>query len=134
MNKKQLRELVAKKTNNKCGYCGIDLPKRWHMDHIVPILRDSEYNYEKQAYVHNGKTRGKGTETIDNYMASCPSCNIFKSSFSLEMFRNEIFFQVKRVRERSSGFRIAEKLGLVTHHEDKHPVFYFETLGNNEVE
>lgn len=106
---KKIREQVKNKTNGKCGYCGVELPNRWHVDHIEP--------FEKQS----------SRCEIDNFMASCPQCNNFKNTHSVEQFRKELRFQVDRARNYSVNFRFAEKYGLITITE-KPIVFYFETL------
>lgn len=112
---KKERSLIASKTNNKCGYCGVDLPCRWHVDHIEPFAKESS----KCA--------------LDNFMASCPQCNNFKHSHTLERFRSELSVQVLRAREYSVNFRLAEKYGQIEII-NKPIVFYFEILSevNNE--
>lgn len=37
MNKK--RQIIFDKYNGKCAYCGCELQKLWHIDHIEPIVR-----------------------------------------------------------------------------------------------
>jgi 5-methylcytosine-specific restriction endonuclease McrA len=110
---KKTRERVAVKTDKKCGYCGVDLPNRWHVDHIEPYA----------------KNRSKCE--IDNYMASCPQCNRFKSSFTVEAFRRELEYQLGNARKYSVNFRFAEKYGQVIA-TPKPIVFYFETLNASE--
>ena len=111
---KSEREAIALKTNNRCGYCGIDLKKGWHLDHIVPFASNA----------------GKCEES--NYMASCPQCNMFKQSWSLEQFRSELSMQVERARDYSVNFRFAEKYGQLEL--TKKPIiFYFEKLNNSKI-
>ena len=43
MTKKD-RQIVFDKYNGKCSYCGCELTKGWHVDHIEPIVRDFIYN------------------------------------------------------------------------------------------
>lgn len=108
---KKMRERIKTNTNERCGYCGCFLPKRWHVDHIVPYSKDSSKC------------------EMDNFMAACPACNLFKGSFSLEQFRRELKFQVERARKYSVNFRMAEKFGLIQECSDE-IVFYFERLQN----
>lgn len=64
---------------------------------------------------------------IDNLMPACRICNKWKSAFTLDQFRNELFEQVKRLNDYSANYRMAKKYGLVI--ESVRPVvFYFETL------
>lgn len=108
ISKKQRQE-IAKKTNGKCGYCGIDLPDRWHVDHIEPFARQASKC------------------ELDNFMAACPQCNRFKDTFSIEGFRRELSYQVERARDYSVNFRFAEKYGQVEI-TNKPIVFYFEQI------
>ncbi len=67
MNK---REFIYKSQNGRCFYCGCKLDKNdFHLDHIIP------------------KSRGGTSQGIDNYVASCPDCNLLKSNRSVDEFR-----------------------------------------------
>jgi hypothetical protein len=48
--KKTDRELIFNKYGGKCAYCGCELEKGWHTDHIEPIVRDFIYNRNKQRF------------------------------------------------------------------------------------
>jgi hypothetical protein len=119
LNKKQRAEL-KQKFGGKCAYCGVVLGDGWHADHVEPIYRG--YNTPSgMANPHN--------ERLDNYFPACKPCNLFKSVFSVEQFRNEISEQVDRARKYSVNFRTAERFGLVI--ENKKPVvFWFEEYSN----
>lgn len=109
---KKIREQVYAKTNGHCAYCGCELPNRWHIDHLIPVVRDlktSKYD--------------KSLDDMDNLLPSCPSCNIIKSSQPLESFRREIENMYNSVA--NGTFRVAERYGIVTR-EKKKIVFYFE--------
>ena len=113
MNKKETRETVRAMYDGRCAYCGRELGDRWHVDHIDPLLRGWD-------------GRG-GDDSIENMMPSCPRCNIWKHSFTVEQFREEIAKQPDRLRRNSAGFRLAEDFGLVKVLEIEHKVvFYFE--------
>lgn len=105
---KKDREKIFEKTNGRCGYCGIDLPKRWHVDHIHAFYRGGSHN-------------------LDNLLASCIPCNSYKDVFSVEQFRRNLKTQVDKAREYSVNFRFAEKYNQIEV-TDKPIVFYFETL------
>ena len=79
MNKKD-RELIFNKYGGKCAYCGSELTKGWHADHIEPIVRNWK----------NGTCEKPENEKLENYNPSCPSCNIQKNSYTLEQFRENI--------------------------------------------
>ncbi len=116
MTKKELRERVRMKYNGMCAYCGEPLPKRWHIDHLKPIVRDLK---------DSSKCEHPENENFDNLMPSCPSCNIMKSSLSLENFRQLIAGFVRSLNRDSTQYKFAKRYGLVkeTNAEVK---FYFE--------
>ena len=133
LNKKQ-RQAVWAKSGGKCWYCGCDLPdKGWHADHIQPIIRESKIvpdtsnSIYSHKFVHTGKCGRAHHDTIDNMVPSCAPCNLFKATYDVEFFRSEIEAQIERVRKASSGFRIAERCGLIETN-PKRVVFWFETV------
>lgn len=111
---KKERTLVAAKTKGRCGYCGIILPERWHIDHIIPFVY-------------------RGNDDFENMVAACPQCNNFKSSFSLEEFRKELQQQPVCGEKYSVNFRMSMKYGLIKR-VHKSIIFYFEKISNKELE
>ena len=126
MNKKT-RDLVKSKYNNKCAYCGCELKKGWHVDHIEPIVRDFIYNKKKQRFETNGICRNPENENLQNYNPSCPSCNIQKNSYTLEQFRENIKQFVNSLNQYSTQYKFAKKYGLVSEN-DIEVKFHFETV------
>lgn len=117
MNKQ--RKQIYDKTDGKCYYCGCDLPQRWHADHLVPLYRnDTSEQVEAMGRV-------KGEDCIENLVPSCPRCNLRKSTFTLETFREEIAAQVERLQKHSNQFQLALDYGLIEI-TDKDVEFYFE--------
>ena len=116
MNKKY-RDLVKSKYNNKCAYCGCELQKGWHLDHIEPIVRNWK----------NGTCEKPQNEKLENYNPSCPSCNIQKNSYTLEQFRENIKQFVYSLNKYSTQYKFAKKYGLISENEIE-VKFYFETL------
>lgn len=115
MNKK--RRAIFDKSGGKCWYCGCNLPEKgWHVDHFEPVYRNCGVNGDLHPERHH----------IDNLVPACAPCNLFKSVFDLEAFRCEIDAQRERCRKASSGFRIAERMGLIEVH-SKPVVFWFES-------
>jgi hypothetical protein len=115
MNKK--RREIWNKSGGKCWYCGCELPEKgWHADHFEPVLRafdivprDKRKNPNKFEVRHNGGFENPELDNQENLVPSCAPCNLFKSTFSVEMFRNEIKKQVDRARKSSVNFRTAER-------------------------
>ena len=68
LSKKKIREIVFKKYDCKCAYCGVELEKGWHVDHINP-----------QVYGVNND--------LSNLNPSCKDCNNYKCHSQLETFR-----------------------------------------------
>jgi 5-methylcytosine-specific restriction endonuclease McrA len=129
MNKK--RQAIYDKSGGKCWYCGCELVKGWHADHVEPIIRDFDIvrdNSDSQfthKTVNNGKSLNPHLDKLDNLVPSCAPCNLFKSTFSIEGFRMEISYQVERARKSSVNFRTAERFGQISI-ESKPIVFWFE--------
>lgn len=126
MNKKD-RQKVFDKYDGKCAYCGVNLSKGWHVDHINPIKRDSEWNSTKRKFEQKGTCKNPENDVIDNYNPSCASCNIQKNSFTLEEFRKNIKQFVNSLNSYSTQYKFAKRYGLVEE-TDKEVKFYFETL------
>jgi 5-methylcytosine-specific restriction endonuclease McrA len=102
---------IFNKFAGHCAYCGIELDLcNMHIDHQVPQVSSRDD-------VHTEK----------NYFPACPICNGWKHSDNLESFRRSIQQQVRKCRDYSRNFRMAERYGLVREVE-KPIVFYFETL------
>lgn len=125
--KKTDRELIFNKYDGKCAYCGCELTKGWHADHIEPIVRDFIYNKNKQRFETNGIYRNPENENLQNYNPSCPSCNIQKNSYTLEQFRENIKQFVNSLNQYSTQYKFAKKYGLVSEN-DIEVKFHFETV------
>lgn len=132
------RDVILSKTKGRCFYCGCTLSKGWHSDHFHPIIRKTEIietsPIERMAtgnthkYKANGESLYPGLDTIDNKVPSCPPCNLFKSSSSIEGYRAHIKSSFDTVLNQSSPLRQLNRLGVVDVSE-KPIVFYFETIG-----
>lgn len=114
---KEERQQIFDKYGGKCAYCGCELTKGWHADHFEPIVRNWT----------DGTCEKPENNILSNMMPSCPSCNIMKSSLSIEHFRQQISQFVNSLNSYSTQYKFAKKYGLVreTAIEVK---FYFETV------
>lgn len=104
------------KFGGRCAYCGCELPEKgWHADHVEAALRKWEFG-ERQS---NGTRRAVATgkfwrpenDAIENLFPACAPCNLFKATFSVDLFREEITRQAERARAYSVNFRTAERFG-----------------------
>lgn len=119
--KQQIRELVRLKYGNKCAYCGCELGKVFHVDHIEAYWHSMTENQCERAGIK------KGVDSIENYNPACPRCNRWKSTFDIETFRKEISEQLNRLYRYNNNYRMAFDYGMIT--ENREPIkFYFEKL------
>lgn len=114
---KMFRQKVLDKCNGRCAYCGCELTsKTMVIDHVIPVyLGDA---YEKL---------GKDLNHIDNLLPACRSCNNYKDTMPLEIFRKQIERQPEILFKSRPTYRMAVRYGLVI--PNPHPVkFYFEEI------
>ena len=119
---KSKREAVRMKFGGKCAYCGCELKKGWHVDHIEPVIRNP---YTKKMYLPE-------RDIIENMNPSCPPCNIHKHSLSIEEFRRQIEYHTKAMNRASTQYKFLKKFGLIEE-TGKKVVFYFEKFNKGEV-
>lgn len=104
---KHIRKQVYDKYNGHCAYCGCKLDyKDMQVDHINPV------------YWRNGEN------SIENYNPSCRMCNFYKSTYTVEKFRENLRTLHERL-EKNFIYRLAKKYGIVTERSEK-VEFYFE--------
>lgn len=114
---KSERESVRQMFGGRCAYCANPLTDKFHVDHDPPMFR--------------GRPGAKERDAVAVKRPACPRCNRWKSTFSVEQFRQEIKAQTARLRRDSAAYRLAEDFGMVT--EQAMPVsFYFERHGRDQ--
>ena len=114
------RQEVYDKCSGHCAYCGTEITmKQMQVDHKEPLFRNSS-DKELEWY-----KRERGTNDIDNLLPSCPRCNRWKSTFTLESFRDIVQTSLDRLERDTPNFRLAKDYGLLTIN-DKKVIFYFE--------
>lgn len=122
------RQQVHSKYDWHCGYCWTQIDiKEMQIDHIIP-KRNFRFHIINKFHIPNFLFHlwENDMNHIDNLMPSCRVCNNWKSTFTLDQFREEISYQIDRLRKQSSNFRLAEKYWLIC--ETKKAVkFYFES-------
>ena len=121
------RKLIFDKYLGKCAYCGRELQKGWHVDHIEPIERDFIWDKTKGRFNQTKTCRKPENEVFENYNPACSSCNIQKNSFTVEQFRRNIEQFVNSLNMYSTQYKFAKRYNLVTETNSK-VIFYFETV------
>lgn len=114
---KKYREIVFNKYKGRCAYCGCELSKGWHVDHIQPIVRN---------WIDGGCEKPENNN-LENMNPSCASCNIQKNSYTLEQFRFNIQYFVASLNKNNTQYKFAKRYGLVKETDSK-VQFYFEKL------
>ena len=106
------RKQVYDITGGHCAYCGTEISiKQMQVDHVIPI---------------NG-WNVNGPDTIDNMLPACRSCNHYKSSTSLERFREMLESMPQTLMRDSVTYKNAVRYGLVIPN-PKPVVFYYEKM------
>jgi 5-methylcytosine-specific restriction endonuclease McrA len=114
------RERIYGKFGGHCAYCGKHIsPRQMQIDHFVPIFR----GWDEKVLEGFGLERGNSQE--ENLYPSCARCNRWKSTWTIEQFRREIFLQIERLNKRSNNYNMAKDFGLLEE-TNKEVVFFFE--------
>ena len=76
---KKTRLELYEKYNHRCGYCGCEIAyKDMQVDHFKPVYMHGEYL---------GDMDSEQLNDISNFIPACRQCNLYKSTFELEEFR-----------------------------------------------
>ena len=110
----KIRKQVYEKYNGHCAYCGCELSlKEMQIDHIESIRRHEEDDID--------------VDFMENYNPACRMCNFYKSTLTIEEFRNQLSLIVGRMIKRVYIFRLALKYDLITLN-NGYIKFYFEKV------
>lgn len=138
------RQKVFNKYGGKCAYCGCELEKGWHLDHVEPVCRiyedelvtktkknhaGEEYSFKEHVTKYKGMAYAH-LDTVENALPSCASCNINKHGDSIEGFRSSIKGYLNSLNLRMVQYKMVKKYGLVKE-TGIDVMFYFETLNSN---
>ncbi|AJR26376.1 hypothetical protein TZ53_13120 [Sphingobium sp. YBL2] len=118
---------MRQKFAGKCAYCGGDLGKTMHADHVEPVRRIVTDAWSRPLPVEERRLLKPERNTVGNMMPACAPCNLHKGGYSLEAWRTYLQRSAEIVRKQTSTFRAGERFGIITVSE-KPIVFYFETL------
>lgn len=107
---KDERQKVYDKCGGHCAYCGCEIDlAAMQVDHVFPISMD-------------------GVDTLGNMLPACRSCNHYKNSMPLWVFRQSVERWPDVLARDSVTYRNAVRFGVVE--PKKHAVeFYFEKIG-----
>ena len=112
------RKTVHQMFGGHCAYCGEVLEnesgKHMHVDHIKPVYRN----------IYAGGMDAPKNHNIDNLYPSCVRCNLYKSTLSIEHFR-EWVKNSYHVLEKVTAYRNAMRFGMIEVKEWD-GLFYFE--------
>ena len=103
----EIRKQIWDKFNGHCAYCGCEIAlKEMQADHVIPL--------------HRG-----GADEIDNLYPACRSCNYYKSTLTVEEFREQIGKWHERLMRDDVTYKNAVRFGQVEPKPHRQ-TFYFE--------
>ena len=126
---KAQRARVRQMFNGRCAYCGAELPERWHVDHVEPVVRavESKRTKDGEWKLVSGPALHPEREIESNYKPACPPCNISKGQLSIEQWRRWLAGHVTSLNAHHPIYRLAKAYGLIQ--ETGAPVvFHFERI------
>jgi 5-methylcytosine-specific restriction endonuclease McrA len=121
--KKSDRIKVWEKYEEKCAYCGEQLEyDKMQVDHRAPIYRGtSDKDLARMGII-------RGLDVFENWEPSCRPCNGYKSTFTVEVFRNNMTTITDRILK-DFKTRLAVKYGIIEF-KPFDGMFYFEKFKN----
>lgn len=124
---KKQRETLRAKFGGRCAYCGNDLGRKMHADHMRPVMRITTDQWMSPLPSSERRLLKPERNTVSNMMPACAPCNLHKGGYSLEGWRDILQRSAAILRRDTSTFRAGERFGIITVSEQ--PVqFYFERL------
>lgn len=109
---KERRKLVYQMYDGHCAYCGCELE-----------FKDMQVDHFNSVYAYDGKNE------IGNYMPSCRQCNFYKSTGTIEQFRQNLKETMLKGLKKTFQYRLLVKYDLIREN-DKEIKFYFEEHEN----
>ena len=107
------RERASQKCGGRCAYCGCPITfEEMQADHMMPL-------------------RKGGSDTLDNLLPACRSCNHYKHTLTVEEFRAYVSGIPERLERDSIPYQVGVRFGLI--HSDTKVEFYFEKNKNDDT-
>lgn len=110
------RQQIYEKFGGRCAYCGCNITiKEMQADHVIPL--------------HLG-----GADDISNLYPACRACNHYKSTYTVERFREIIQRAPAVLMKGSATYRNIVRFGLIQHTEKPTVQFYFERISEMRIQ
>lgn len=126
-NTKAQRAALRDKFGGRCAYCGNELGRAMHADHLEPCIRVTRDPWGRSLPADECYMVKPERNTADNMMPACAPCNLHKGSYDLEGWRDILQRSAAIVAKQTSTFRAGERFGVITV-SDAPVVFYFERV------
>ena len=120
---KSERQQVYDKFNGHCAYCGCGI-----------TLQQMQIDHKDCVDIYTGiyEADGKDINNIDNLFPACRSCNHYKSTMTIERFRQALEHMPTVLMRDNVTYRNAVRFGLIKHPENQKVKFYFEKVRDND--
>lgn len=93
---KKERQAVFDRMKGHCAYCGCEITlSEMQVDHVMPL-------------------RKGGPDTLENMLPACRSCNHYKSTLTVQQFRDTVERMPYRLMKNNATFRNAVRFGLAS--------------------
>ena len=124
-NTKAQREALRAMFDGRCAYCGNELGRVMHADHVEPCIRITTDPWSRPLPAAEHRMIKPERNAVGNMMPSCAPCNLHKGGYPLEQWRAYLQRSAEIVRKQTSTFRAGERFGIITVN-NAPVVFYFE--------
>jgi hypothetical protein len=111
-NTKAQREALRAMFDGRCAYCGCDLGKAMHADHVEPVGHKTHDAWSQPLPPEERGFYKPERNTVSNMMPACAPCNLHKGGYSLEGWRAYLARSAEIVRKQTSTFRAGERCGV----------------------
>lgn len=121
---KKVRIALYEKYNHRCAYCGCEMEyKDMQVDHIESVYCNNDIAQtmsEEEMYNEN------------NLLPTCRQCNFYKSTFTVEQFRQRLKEVMMPNLQKDFRYRLAVKYRLIEE-TGKNVKFYFEEMPDEQT-
>lgn len=124
---KAQREALRAMFDGRCAYCGGELGRTMHADHVAPCIRIDRDPWSNPLPAEERRLLKPERNVVSNMMPACAPCNLHKGGYSLEQWRTYLARSAEIVRKQTSTFRAGERFGVIQV-SDAPIVFHFEAV------